>query len=164
MISVIVIALNRCYNNFEEIKELESPHLNLRVIPEDTLGGYVLQWEDEINPTGADKNKKLRMRPYELYCTVTSQTNDTLGYYIGSSSPRQYLDFVLSDLGEKKINLEFQIGINHFSKILESMDDREIEKFNKMASSFPRYEVLTLDLNTQIYKWVSVKLYKDSNR
>jgi hypothetical protein len=98
-----------------EIKHLDLVELDLRIIPEDTVNRYVLEWDDTINPTGADEKYRLRVRPYELYCTVTSSTSDTLGYYIGSSSPRNYLGFVVNQMRDDEVFVQFHIGINHFS-------------------------------------------------
>ena len=162
-IALLITAFNRCSNDINEMSTLDSVELRVRIIPEDTIGGYVLEWDDGINPTGANEKDKFRIRPYELYCTITSSTSDTLAYYIGSSSPRNYLGFVVNPKDENEIFLQFQIGINHFSSYLEQQDEKYIEKFNRIASNFPKYEIQSFDLSSQTYNWMNLKLHKTDN-
>jgi hypothetical protein len=162
-IPLLIMMFTRCSNSVIKIDHLDSVELNLRIVPEDTLNGYVLQWNDKINPTGADENRKLRARPYELYCTVTSSASDTLGYYIGSSSPRNYLGFVVNKKEDNEVYVQFHIGINYFSTYLEKQDVKYIDEFNELASDFPKFEKLSFDLSNQTYKWMYVRLQEIPN-
>ncbi|WP_308993727.1 hypothetical protein QLS71_015165 [Mariniflexile litorale] len=53
-------------------------------------GGYAISWNDKLCPEFKSDWNYLQKRPYELYCLILNKEKDTLGYYRGLSSPRQY--------------------------------------------------------------------------
>ena len=85
--------------------------------------GYFISWNDTLCSEFKSDWNYLQNRPYELYCHILNQERDTLGYYRGLSSPRQFTYFKTKTNTDSIIDIEFSVGINHFSEFLAEQSE-----------------------------------------
>ena len=149
---------NDIYNVVEGI---DQKSLRIRIIPEDTLGGYVLEWDDGIQHTKASERDLLITRPYEIHCYVLNSSFDTLGYYVGSSSPRQYAYFFNKKINENIVLIKFRFGLNAFSSYFDNIDQDKLEKAICAAEHLPKYKEVIVDLNKNTRNWSTVDLIEE---
>lgn len=127
--------------------DVNSLPITIEIIPEDTLGGYALVWNDTLCPEFSDSPRFLEERPYELYCYIINNQNDTLGKYTGLSSPRQFTYFQTKNTNDSLINLHFIVGINHFSRFLQRQPRSYIEQFNQNNKAPVVFNTIPLNIN-----------------
>ncbi len=112
----MLLFLAFCACQFQGEVKNQRMAISIKVYPEDfEKNFYAIEWEDTIgNYLGYNEMPK-QDRPFEIWCFVTNNEGDTLGYYRGLSSPRQFCYFQSDD---DSVNIEFQIGPNPFSEEL----------------------------------------------
>lgn len=135
--------------------------MNIEIIPEDFKGGYSISWNDTL---GKSQGFAIDNRPYELHCYITNNQNDTLGYYRGLSSPRQFAYFRTKGKKDSIINVKFRVGINHFSEFLFEQSQEYIDKFNANSKERIEFETLRLDLNSILRKKTEIELVNINSR
>ena len=159
-----VSVLISCKHNQDICDSIDSANrdsIYFRMIPEDTLGGYVLEWDDDVNPAEASEKNLLANRPYETHCYILSSSFDTLGYYIGSSSPRQFAYFVTNQTDNRPILIKFRVGLNPFSSYFDSIDQNNLNCLLHRERSLPTYKAVVADLDEKTRNWSKIKLIEE---
>jgi len=126
--------------------------LTLEVIPEDyDKNLYSVQWTDTL---GQSKGYNTIKRPEGLQCVIKNKKQDTLGYYIGLSTPQTFAYFQTTDTA---ITINFKISINIFSEALNNNDN--IRKEYLKRDSIPReLEPVTVNIKKELRKKITVVL------
>jgi hypothetical protein len=126
---------------------IDKMQVGYRILPEDDIGGYTLSWNDTLFKSQfTDEETFLIQRPLELHCYILNNNNDTFGYYRGVCNPQQFTYFQLNKNTDSIINLNFSIGINHFSEFLEEQSEEDIEEFYENNKMPIKFETLKNDL------------------
>lgn len=157
-ISAIGIVLLSACSSMPKKLNIETLAIEIEVVPEDYNGSYSLSWVDGLCPEFNIDNRYLEDRPYELYCFITNRQNDTLGYYSGLSSPRQFTYFETNDTNDSIINIQFLVGTNHFSAFLAEQSEEYIQQFNENNSDRIEFETVQLDLSKILRKKIEINL------
>ena len=137
--------------------------MDIEIFPEDFNGGYSLSWKDTLCSNFADDKRYLEKRPYELNCYILNKNNDTLGYYIGLSSPRQWTYFQTKDSTDSMIYLNYSVRINHFSSFLAEQSKEYIDNFNNRHKEQIQFKSIALDINTALRKNKEIELINIKN-
>jgi len=139
---------------------IERMKLEIEITPETGNGGYSISWNDTLCPEFKSNWDYLQKRPYELYCYITNSNNDTLGYYYGLSSPRQFTYFQTNSAKDSIINLGFLVGVNHFSGFLAEQTQDYINQFNENNEDGIEFELIRLNLSEVARKKTEIELIK----
>ncbi|WP_180268614.1 hypothetical protein [Maribacter sp. 6B07] len=138
--------------------------MQIEIIPEFANGGYSLSWNDTLYQTQFRNDVfLLENRPQELYCYVFNNKKDTLGFYRGLSSPRQWTYFQTRENTDSIINLKFLVGTNHFSEFLFEQSQEYIEKFNENNRERIEFKPIKVDLKTDLRKKLDIELINIKN-
>lgn len=138
--------------------------MQIEIIPEFANGGYSLSWNDTLYQTQFRNDVFfLENRPQELYCYVFNNKKDTLGFYRGLSSPRQWTYFQTRENTDSIINLKFLVGTNHFSEFLFEQSQEYIEKFNENNRERIEFKPIKVDLKTGLRKKLDIELINIKN-
>ena len=141
--------------------------LAFEIIPEDFERNiYTVEWRDTLGQSEGYQGDKLIKRPKEVWCIVTNDNNDTLGYYRGLSTAQTYTEFQSKDT---IVTLNFMIGLNFFTDKFENgqnMADYEktawdYSKTNKLPIVF---ETVRVNLKTELRKKFDIVLKENNNR
>ena len=151
-----------CSNNFEN-QNLDRMKMAIEIIPEDSNGGYSISWNDNLCSDFANDKRYLEKRPNELYCYILNEKNDTLGYYRGCSSPRQWTYFHTVDNTDSIIYLRYRVGINQFSSFLAEQTKDYIYKFNERNKKPIEFKPISLNINSALRKKKEIELIKVKN-
>ena len=119
---------------------------------------YFISWNDTLCFEFKSDWNYLQKRPYELYCHIFNKENDTLGYYRGLSSPRQFTYFQTKKNTDSIIDLEFSVGINHFSEFLDEQSEEYINGFNEKFAERIEFKPIRVDLKTDLKKKIEIEL------
>lgn len=157
-ISAIGIVFLAACSSMPKKLNIETLEIEIEVVPEDYNGGYLLSWVDGLCLEFNTDHRYLENRPYELYCFITNRHNDTLGYYSGLSSPRQFTYFQTSDTNDSLINIKFLVGTNHFSGFLAEQSQKYIDQFNENNSDRIEFETVQLDISKILHKKIEINL------
>jgi len=125
--------------------------------------GYFISWNDTLCSEFITDWNYLEKRPYELYCHIFNKERDTLGYYRGLSSPRQFTYFRTGEETDSIIDLEFSVGINHFSEFLYEQSEDYINRFNENFEERIEFKSIRLDLKTDLKKKIEIELINKKN-
>lgn len=142
-----------------QTKTIDNKNLKLSftISPEDG-NWYYIEWEDTLGLSEGYISDSMSFikRPKEVWCIVTSLSNDTLGYYKGLSTAQTFTYFQSID---SIVNLNFMIGLNFFSDRLDNATSKECYKnlLNKPISFKP----VTVNLNQDLYNQEEVILERD---
>ncbi|HMK27075.1 MAG TPA: hypothetical protein VK483_13680 [Chitinophagaceae bacterium] len=135
--------------------------LTFEVIPEDFEKNlYYVEWNDTLGQSDGYQGDKLIKRPKEVWCIITNDSKDTLGYYRGLSTAETFAGFQSKDT---IVTLNFMIGLNFFTDKFESgqnEDDyekaaRDYSKDNKLPIVF---EPIQINLKTDLRKKYDMEL------
>lgn len=108
--------------------------LSFNVLPEDLEGDiYSIQWTDTLGQSEGYDSKRFIKRPKEVWCVVTNEKKDTLGYYRGLSTAQDFVQFQSIDT---VVILNFMIGLNFFSDKFGDGDN--MEAYEKAAQDYSR--------------------------
>jgi len=139
----ILLVLLGCVNEPKKpnIKQMK---IGIKIIPENNSGAYAIHWNDTLglkfNNQGTRLENRpqelhlyilnmLENRPQELHLYILNMENDTIGFYRGLSSPRQFAYFQTTKNKDSIIDLRFSMGVNHFSTFLAKQSRKYIEEF-----------------------------------
>jgi hypothetical protein len=122
------------------------------VVPEDyDKNFYSVEWSDTL---GQSKGYSIIKRPEELQCIIKNKAQDTLGYYIGLSTPQTFAYFQTTD---SLVTLNFKISINIFSEDFNNNDNVRKEYVKK--DSVPReLEPISVNIKNDLRKKITVVL------
>ncbi len=138
--------------------------MQIEIIPEFANGGYSLSWNDTLYQTQfRNDDFFLENRPQELYCYIFNNKKDTLGFYRGLSSPRQWTYFQTRENTDSIINLNFLVGTNHFSEFLFEQSKEYIEEFNENNRERIEFKPIKVDLKTDLRKKLNIELINIKN-
>ncbi|MFK7937478.1 MAG: hypothetical protein AB8G22_28440 [Saprospiraceae bacterium] len=148
-----------CSENVKPEKlNVDKVNLKIEIIPEFGDNGYSISWNDTLCSEFKSKWNYLQLRPYELYCYITNNNNDTLGYYRGLSSPQQFTYFETKVREDSIIKVDFLVGINHFSEFLSEQTPKYINQFNENNKERIVFERVEFNLNKDVRKKMVLKL------
>ena len=141
-------------NKLNGSKELKNKTIQLsyEIIPEDYERNlYYVSWNDTLGLSEGYLPDKFLQRPKELWCFITNNSHDTLGYYKGLSMPQSYLYFQTTDT---IVTLNFMIGLNIFSSKFETdtIGAKEYYKANTNPIEFEPIEINILTDLRQTFK------------
>ncbi|WP_203296751.1 hypothetical protein [Luteirhabdus pelagi] len=137
--------------------------MDIEIYLEFEPGGYLISWNDTLCSKFKSDSNYLQKRPYELYCHIFNKEKDTLGYYRGLSSPRQFTYFQTKQVTDSIVDLEFSIGINHFSDFLFEQSDEYINRFNQIFEERTEFKPIRIDLKTDLKKKMEIELVNVKN-
>lgn len=140
--------------------DIDKMNLEIELIPESYNGVYSISWNDTLCSEFNSEWNYLQIRPYELYCYITNLNEDTLGYYCGLSSPRQFTYFQTKASDDSIVNANFFIGINHFSEFISVQTQEYIDQFNKINEGRIEFTQIRLNLNDVMRKKMEIELIK----
>ena len=126
-------------------------------------GGYVISWNDTLCAAFKSDRNYLQKRPYELHCYILNKKKDTLGYYRGLSTPRQFTYYQTTENTDSIIELKFSVGINHFSEFLYEQSEEYIENFNEKLKEKIEFKPVEIDLKTDLKKKIEIELIHVKN-
>lgn len=149
-ILLILVVIFSCSNSETE-QPFNSMKLNVEIVPEFDKGGFSIAWDDTLGHRFSNEKRYLEIRPFDLHCYVLNKNNDTLGYYRGLSTPRQWTYFQTHNK-DSLIFLKFSVGINHFSTYLANQTQASIEKFNDKYPEHTSFETIVLNINSALRK------------
>jgi hypothetical protein len=138
--------------NNSGVKPKEKIKLTFDVIPEDyDKNLYFVEWIDTLGQSkGFDKIK----RPEEIQCVIKNKNQDTLGYYLGLSTPQTFAYFQTVDTS---VTLNFKISINIFSEAFNNNDNIRREYLKK--DSIPiELEPVTVNIKKGLRKKMTMVL------
>lgn len=142
--------------------------MDIEIIPEDGQGGYSISWNDTLcfifSKDVSKGDRYTEKRPYELYCYILNSKNDTLGYYWGCSSPRQWTYFQTLDNTDSIIYLKYSIGINYFSSFLANQSKDYIDDFNNKEVWKNEFKPIKLNINSALRKKKEIELIREKTR
>lgn len=99
----------------------ERMRISFDVIPEDHEKNlYYVEWKDTLGHSEGYTGDKQLKRPKEVWCVITNDSKDTLGYYKGLSTARTFAGFQSMDT---IVYLHFMIGLNVFT---DKFDKRQV--------------------------------------
>lgn len=132
---LLLLLLLGCAQNYVQEEKL---WLSYEVIPEGN-NYYTINWKDTLGVSEGYHENDLRFikRPREVWCVVTSITNDTLGYYRGLSTAQTFANFQTSD---SVVKLNFMTGLNLFP-------DNYIEDKQEMRKYPIKYKPIIFNIN-----------------
>lgn len=135
--------------------------ISFDVVPEDYERNlYSVEWKDTLGQAEGYQGAKILKRPKEVWCVITNDHKDTLGYYKGLSTAQTFTGFQSKDT---IVTLNFMIGLNFFTDKFDngqSMADyekaaRNYSKDNKLPIVF---EPIQLNLKTDLRKKYDIEL------
>ncbi|MGV9011847.1 MAG: hypothetical protein ACOH13_04565 [Flavobacteriales bacterium] len=86
--------------------------LTYEITPEDyDQNWYTVSWEDTLGQSEGYLAQDIGGRPKEVWCFITNQAQDTLGYYRGLSTATSFASFIATDT---TVTLNFMIGLSMF--------------------------------------------------
>ena len=160
---IMILSIFNCCSNNPEKQKSYNMKMDIEIIPEDSKGGYSISWNDTLRSDFAKDDRYLEKRPYELYCYILNRKNDTLGYYIGCSSPRQWTYFQTSDNIDSMIYLKYSIGVNYFSSFLAEQSKEYIDNFNKRKIWEIKFKQIILNINSALRTKKKIELIQEKN-
>lgn len=159
---LIVFGLYSCGQKKSTIEDSKSRlKLKFEVIPEDSEKYlYSIEWKDTLGQSEGYINNKWFTRPKEIWCMITNNQKDTLGYYRGLSTAQTFAYFQSTDT---IVTLNFMIGLNFFSdKFGNGKDMVEFENNARQYSKDNRlpivFESIKLNLQTDLRKKHEIEL------
>lgn len=159
---LILAVLFGCSDSREKLN-IDRMKMDIEMYLEFEPGGYYISWNDTLCSEFNSDWNYLQKRPYELYCHIFNTKRDTLGYYRGLSSPRQFTYFQTKQNWDSIIDLEFSVGINHFSEFLAEQSEDYIESFNERFDERIEFKPVRVNLRTDLNKKKEIELINRKN-
>lgn len=153
IISLFLLTVLSCgRTDNKTVKTKEKIKLTFQVNPEDyDKTWYSVEWTDTL---GQSKGYNIIKRPEELQCIIKNKKQDTLGYYIGLSTPQTFAYFQTTDT---VVTINFKISINIFSEIFNNNDD--IRRQYLIKDSIPKeLEPITVNIKKDLRKKITMVL------
>ena len=135
--------------------------ISFAVIPEDYDSNlYSVEWTDTLGQAEGYQGSKLTKRPKEVWCVITNDRKDTLGYYQGLSTAQTFAEFQSKDT---IVTLNFMIGLNFFTDKFDS--GKSMEDYEKAAHEYSKdnklpifFEPIQINLKTDLRKKYDIEL------
>ncbi|MFC0879011.1 hypothetical protein ACE01N_20620 [Saccharicrinis sp. FJH2] len=129
--------------------------LKYEIIPEDyDRNLYYVDWTDTLGLSEGYLPDKILKRPKEIWCFVTNNQKDTLGYYHGLSMAQTFCYFQTTD---SIVTLNFMIGLNMFPDKFEK--DTTGAKAYLEANKIPiEFKPIKVNIKTELRKEFEVEL------
>jgi hypothetical protein len=135
--------------------------ISFDIIPEDYERNlYSVEWKDTLGQAEGYKGNKLIKRPKEVWCVITNDRKDTLGYYQGLSTAQTFAGFQSKDT---IVTLNFMIGLNFFTDKFDS--GKSIADYEKAAHDYSKdnklpivFEPIQINLKTDLRKKYDIEL------
>ena len=135
--------------------------ISFDVIPEDYERNlYTVEWADTLGQAEGYQGRKLIKRPKEVWCVITNNSKDTLGYYQGLSTAQTFAGFQSKDT---IVTLNFMIGLNFFTDKFDS--GKSMADYEKAAHDYSRanklpivFEPIQINLKTDLRKKYDIEL------
>lgn len=142
-----------------------STTISVEIIPESNVGDYALVWKDTLGKADSKEAQTFLMnRTNELYCYILNNQQDTLGYYRGLSTPRQWTYFQTKTPKDSLVYLHFSVGINHFSTLLSKYTKKEIRQFNRINKRTVQFKPVIISLDTALRIPYSLTLMEEKRK
>ncbi|GAA4374888.1 hypothetical protein GCM10023186_06930 [Hymenobacter koreensis] len=131
------------------------------VIPEDYERNlYSVEWKDTLGQSEGYQKSNLIKRPKEVWCVITNDRKDTLGYYQGLSTAQTFASFQSKDT---IVTLNFMTGLNFFTDKFaneQSMVDYEkTARDYSMDNKLPiHFEPIQINLKSDLRKKIDIEL------
>jgi hypothetical protein len=154
---VVLLTACSCSGKSEPHNE-DKMMLDIEIIPEFPDGAYTLSWNDTLCASFSRDHRYLEKRPRELHCYILNSKGDTLGYYRGLSSPRQWTYFRTTDASDSVISLIFSIGVNQFSTFLSEQTDEYIDRFNQSIGNPTTFKTVMVNINSALHVKKKIEL------
>lgn len=148
----LLVHLFSCSRKKEPVsKTSEKIRITFEIIPEDyDRNLYYVEWKDTLRFPQGDG---VLEEPKEIWCVVTSKSNDTLGYYKGLSMAQTFAYFQPDD---SVVILNFMIGIDFFSDVLKT--DRERTEYVESGKYPVEFEPIEINIYTDLRKKLEKEL------
>lgn len=137
--------------------EKEKLKLQIQIIPEgitnDSIPYHALWWKiPEESDTTLFRDVK---DPEEIWCIILNSGQDTLGYYMGRSTPMPFTYFNATD---SIIHIRFMIGVNFFSEAIKT--EAEYEKLIKQIEKPIEFEPIEVNINQHLRDTLEIEVIK----
>jgi hypothetical protein len=159
---LIVLGLFSCRQKSNSTDNSKSRmKISFDIIPEDYERNlYSVEWKDTLGQAEGYKGNKLIKRPKEVWCVITNDRKDTLGYYQGLSTAQTFAGFQSKDT---IVTLNFMIGLNFFTDKFDS--GKSIADYEKAAHDYSKdnklpivFEPIQINLKTDLRKKYDIEL------
>ena len=135
--------------------------MDFEIIPEDyDRNLYTVEWKDTLGQSEGYQGEEFTKRPKEIWCVITNERKDTLGYYRGLSTAQTFAGFQSKDT---IVTLNFLIGLNFFTDKFENGQSKA--DFEKAARDYSIenklpivFKPIKINLKTDLRKKFSVEL------
>lgn len=129
--------------------------LKYEIFPEDyDRNLYYVDWTDSLGLSEGYLPDKILKRPKEIWCFVTNNQNDTLGYYYGLSMAQTFCYFQTTD---SIVTLNFMIGLNMFPEKFEN-DTLGAKAYWEANKTPIEFEPIEVNIKTDLRKEFEVEL------
>lgn len=130
--------------------------LKYQITPEDDNHYYLIEWIDTLGQSEGFSSDRITKRTKEIWCFITDNQKDTLGYYKGLSTPQTFCYFQSKD---SVITLNFMIGQNMFPNKFEK-DTLSFKNYNKTNKKPIEFNPIEVNILTELRKEIKVELYE----
>jgi hypothetical protein len=144
------------------IDKSNSPmRISFDILPEDYERNlYTVEWTDTLGQAEGYQGRKLLKRPKEVWCVITNDRKDTLGYYRGLSTAQTFAGFQSKDT---IVTLNFMIGLNFFTDKFDS--GKSMADYEKAAYDYSQdnklpivFEPIQINLKSDLRKKFDIEL------
>ncbi|MCX2681418.1 hypothetical protein OOZ15_15800 [Galbibacter sp. EGI 63066] len=151
-ISLILLMFGCKETNKQDKSKIQ---LKYEIIPEDyDRNLYYVNWTDTLGLSEGYLPNKILKRPKEIWCFVTNQENDTLGYYKGLSMAQTFCYFQTTD---SIVTLNFMIGLNMFPDKFEN-DSTGAKAYWEVNKTPIEFEPIKINIKNGLRKEFEVEL------
>jgi hypothetical protein len=135
--------------------------ISFDILPEDYERNlYTVEWTDTLGQAEGYQGRKLLKRPKEVWCVITNDRKDTLGYYRGLSTAQTFAGFQSKDT---IVTLNFMIGLNFFTDKFDS--GKSMPDYEKAAYDYSQdnklpivFEPIQINLKSDLRKKFDIEL------
>ncbi len=161
LLFITIVSCN--FSKNQDNKEKTKMRLSFQVIPEDYERNiYSIEWNDTLGQSEGYLKGELNWikRPQEVWCVITNNKCDTLGYYQGLSTAQSFTYFQTTD---STIILNFMIGLNFFTDQFEDVMDKDV--YLKKAQDYSiehnlpiEFKPIAFDMKTELRQDFKIEL------
>lgn len=153
IILLLILPLFSCKESTQPNKH--KLQLKYEIVPENyESNSYYVDWTDTLCLGEGYLPNNILKRPKEIWCFVTNNKNDTLGYYHGLSMAQTFCYFQTTD---SIVNLNFMIGLNMFPDKFEK-DTTGLMSYWVSNKKPIEFEPIKVSINSDLRKEFEVVL------